>query len=190
MLLQGVTDTRIQFKPHEFLAREGSLPEAIFRIEEGWACRFRLLSDGRRQITALYLPGDLCEPHWAWGVKPTQPIVALTPVRATGLARQPQGTSSPEQTRAILCAMGEALERQSKWLVTLGRGTALERVASLVRDVYDRMEKAGMTCSLQCAMPLTQTDMADLTGLTPVHVNRTLQMMRAKKLIELESRMA
>lgn len=183
---QGVSDTQKLFKQHEYLAREGTVPEVIFRIEEGWACRFRQMRDGRRQITALYLPGDLCEPHWAWGAEPIHPIVALTPLRATGFAPKTQGPVPPDQTRAILNAMSDALERQARLVVTLGRGTAIERVAWLIRDVYDRMDRAGMSYSLQCAMPLTQTDIADLAGLTPVHVNRTLQVLRAKKLIELE----
>ncbi|WP_370306340.1 cyclic nucleotide-binding domain-containing protein, partial [Sphingobium abikonense] len=58
------SDDLVFFRPHQFLARENERPEALYEILEGWACRHRLLSDGRRQITALYLPGDHCDAIW------------------------------------------------------------------------------------------------------------------------------
>ena len=65
---------------------------------------------------------------------------------------------------------------------------ACVRIAHLLCNIYERMDRSGLTYGRQCAMPLTQMDLADLTGLTPVHVNRTLQSMRSKGLLELQSR--
>lgn len=80
------------------------------------------------------------------------------------------------------------IERQANWLVTLGRKTALERVAHLLLELFERLRRSGLTYGLQCAMPLTQMEIADMTGLTPVHVNRTLQTMRMRGLVELQSK--
>ncbi len=179
---------RANFRPHQYLAREGDEPAALYRIEEGWACRFRLLNDGRRQITALFLPGEYCEPQWALGHRPVQPVVALTGVRATRIACAPAGERSPDDQRRLWNALAAAADRQADWLVTLGRRTARERIAHLLSEIYERMGQVGLTYGQQCAMPLTQIDIADITGLTPVHVNRTLQAMRAEALIELQSR--
>ena len=177
------------FRPHQFLAREDEEPSAIFRIDEGWACRYRLLPDGRRQITSLYLPGDYCEPQWALGRRPTQPIVALTNVRATRLpCRLPDAVSQDGRQQAFWKNMVSMIDRQTNWLVTLGRKTAIERLAHLLFELFERMRQSGLTYGQQCAMPLTQMEIADLTGLTPVHVNRTLQAMRAKGLVELQSK--
>jgi len=186
--LATIADDHIQFRPHQYLAREADRPELVYRIEEGWACRFRLLNDGRRQITALFLPGDYCEPQWVLGHRPAQPIVALTNVRASCIPCASIGNRPFDQQRRLWSALAHALDRQSDWLVTLGRRTALERIAHLLCDIFERLSRSGLTYGQQCAMPLTQMDMADLTGLTPVHVNRTLQSMRSAALIELQSR--
>ena len=83
MLSQVVEgESQVHFRMHQFLARENGKPEALFYLQEGWACRYRLLSDGRRQITALYLPGDYCDPQWVLGGVSSQPVVAITNVRA------------------------------------------------------------------------------------------------------------
>ncbi|HKT75478.1 MAG TPA: helix-turn-helix domain-containing protein, partial [Sphingobium sp.] len=84
--------------------------------------------------------------------------------------------------------LGDVIERQTNWLVTLGRKTALERLAHLLLELFERMRLSGLAYGQQCAMPLTQMEIADLTGLTPVHVNRTLQSMRARGLVELQSK--
>jgi len=176
------------FRPHQFLAREDEQPDAIYRIDEGWACRYRLLPDGRRQITGLFLPGDICEPHWALGKRPSQPIVALTNVRATSLPFSSKGVLPAESQQACWKSLAEMIERQTNWLVTLGRKTAMERLAHLLLELFERMRSSGLSYGQQCAMPLTQMEIADMTGLTPVHVNRTLQTMRQRGLVELQSK--
>lgn len=176
------------FRPHQFLAREGEPPDGLFHLQEGWACRYRLLGDGRRQITAVYLPGDFCEPYWILGRLPSQPVVALTNVRAARMpCRLPTGAMTDGQ-KQLWRSLGESCERQASWLVTLGRKTALERLAHLLLELFERMRRAGLAYGQQCALPLTQMDIADLTGLTPVHVNRTLQSMRARGLVELQAK--
>jgi CRP-like cAMP-binding protein len=173
------------FRPHEFLSREDDRPNAMFRIDEGWASRYRLLPDGRRQITALFLPGDWCEPQWALGALPSQPVVALTNVRTTRFPCQPPSGEGQERFWRHLT---DIVDRQANWLVTLGRKTALERLAHLLLELFERLRANGLTYGQQCAMPLTQMDIADLTGLTCVHVNRTLQVMRKRGLVELQSK--
>lgn len=176
------------FRPHELLARENEPPPGLYQLLEGWACRYRLLPDGRRQITALYLPGDYCEAHWALGHGPRQPIVALTNVRAYRTpCRVPSGVPG-DVLQGFWRNLVDGSERQADWLVTLGRRSAPERLAHLMIELYERMRRAGLAYGQQCALPLTQIDIADLTGLTPVHVNRTLQAMRAAGLIELQSK--
>ncbi len=176
------------FRPHDFLARECERPDGLFQILEGWACKYRLLSDGRRQITALFLPGDFCEPQWALGRAPSQPIVALTNVRARKTACQAPMSGTGDTQSVFWKNFVDGCERQANWLVTLGRRTAIERLAHLLYELFDRMRHAGLAYGHQCALPLTQMDIADLTGLTPVHVNRTLQTMRSRGLIELQSK--
>jgi CRP-like cAMP-binding protein len=189
MLSQVVEgESQVHFRMHQFLAREKGKPEALFYIQEGWACRYRLLSDGRRQITALYLPGDYCDPQWVLGGVSSQPVVAITNVRALRLPCRIPSRADFDGQHAFWKALAGMIERQTNWLVSLGRMTALERIAHLLLELFDRMRQAGLAYGQQCAMPLTQIEIADMTGLTPVHVNRTLQSLRARELIELQSK--
>jgi len=181
-------DDPVCFRRHQYLARENDRPDTIFRIEEGWACRFHLLSDGRRQITALFLPGDYCEPQWSFGQRVTQPIVAITRVRASRIACLPPVGRSSDHYQRLWAALVTTVERQADWLVSLGRKSAQERIAQLLCEIYERMQRSGLAYARQCAMPLTQSVIADITGLTPVHVNRTLQAMRSAGLVRLQSR--
>ncbi|HUD95297.1 Crp/Fnr family transcriptional regulator [Sphingobium sp.] len=176
------------FRPQHFVARENESPAAVLHLLEGWACRFRMLADGRRQITALYLPGECCDPSWILGRLPTQPVIALTIVRAVQLpCRLPVGPQG-ENEHKLLRSLADSCERQASWQVSLGRKTALERIAHLLLELFERMRGAGLAYGQQCALPLTQMDIADVTGLTPVHVNRTLQSLRSKGLLDLQSK--
>jgi CRP-like cAMP-binding protein len=180
------SDDLVFFRPHQFLARENERPEALYEILEGWACRHRLLSDGRRQITALYLPGDHCDAIWPLSDVCRDAVVALTNVRAV---RRPLGDiQGLDRPKGMGAQLAESIERQSGWLVSLGRKTAVERLAHLLLELFERMRRAGLAYGQQCALPLTQTDIADATGLTAVHVNRTLQSMRAKGVLEFHSK--
>ncbi|BAI95960.1 hypothetical protein Sj15T_02940 [Sphingobium sp. TA15] len=181
-------ENQVHFRMHQFLARENEKPDAMLYVQEGWACRYRLLSDGRRQITALYLPGDYCDPQWALGGVSSQPVVAITNVRALRLPCRIPSHAGFDGRHGFWQALSGTIERQANWLVTLGRKTALERVAHLLLELFERMRQAGLAYGQQCAMPLTQMEIADMTGLTPVHVNRTLQSMRARGLVELQSK--
>ena len=181
-------ENQVHFRMHQFLARENEKPDSMLYVQEGWACRYRLLPDGRRQITALYLPGDYCDLQWALGGVSSQPVVAITNVRALRLPCRIPSHAGFDGQQGFWQALSCIIERQANWLVTLGRKTALERVAHLLLELFERMRQAGLAYGQQCAMPLTQMEIADMTGLTPVHVNRTLQSMRARGLVELQSK--
>jgi len=177
-------------RANSYLARPGDRMKHIFLLIDGWAARYRLLSDGRRQITAIFLPGDLCDLAWRGGDAATQHVIAITPIRALRIdlgAFERQIEQDPG-ARTIVDHEAQAVaETQCEWLVSLGRRNAVERLAHLFCELVERIGAVG-TNGGRCEMPLTQTDMADITGLTPVHVNRTLQQMRRSGLIELKSR--
>lgn len=178
-------------KAHQPLAREGEVQHYVHHIKEGWACRYKLLPDGRRQITALFLPGDYCELGWTCDAAASQHVVALTNIRSIRLPcrdlRQKVMTD-PQLYDFLWSDVQASADMQTEWIVNLGRKSALEKLSHLFCELYYRLKASSLTCGDQCAMPLTQLDLADITGLTPVHVNRTLQEMRTLGLIELRSR--
>jgi len=185
----GTGDILESRRANSYLARPGDRMKHIFLLIDGWAARYRLLNDGRRQITALFLPGDLCDLAWRSGDGATQHVIAITAIRALRIdlwALERQLDCDPAARAAVDREAHLVAEAQCEWLVSLGRRNAVERLAHLFCELAERI--GGRSGSGQFELPLTQTDMADITGLTPVHVNRTLQQMRRSGLIELKSR--
>lgn len=179
-----------RFRRHEHLTRSGEPQDAIYCIEEGWVGRYTILGAGRRQITALYLPGDFCEPQWVIRPRSTESIVALTPVKAwrKPIVRLSEADPNAADTRELLGAIPRIIERQSAWITALGRKTAIERISSLLVEFMDRMKHTGRAQAERFPMPLTQSEIGDVVGLTPIHVNRVIKDLKTRGIIEARSR--
>ena len=178
-------------RPHQYLLREGEVPSMVHLLIEGWACRYKLLPDGRRQISSLFIPGDYCDLRWLHGEPSGLPVVALTALRGQRIGcrelKQQAAHDADLQSRLWQESMRHS-DIQAEWILNLGRKNATERLGHFFCEIYARLEMVGLAEGNRCPMPLTQLDLADITGLTPVHVNRTLQDMRANGLVELHSR--
>ena len=174
--------------PRYDLIREGDKPAAVFVMLEGWACRYKVLDDGSRQIMAFLLPGDFCDLHVGVLDEMDHSIGTLTDCRVATVAREAMDAlleASPALTHALWRSqlVDEAVMRA--WIVSMGRRDSLERVAHLMLELWARMKDVGLTDDGRCEMPLTQTVIADALGLTPVHVNRVLRTLRERGLMEL-----
>jgi CRP-like cAMP-binding protein len=172
------------------LIREGERSRAAFLILAGWACRHRTLEDGRRQILQFLLPGDLCDVHNALLGRMDHSIGALTEVRYAEIAHEriAELEADPDLRRALQWQSVLAAAAQREWTVNIGLRNAMERLAHLFCELFVRLRAMDMTDGHACDFPLTQVDLAEATGLTPVHVNRTLQEMRRTGLIVLDRR--
>jgi CRP-like cAMP-binding protein len=170
------------------LIREGERPRSVFLIVDGWACRYKTLPDGRRQIVAFMVPGDLCDVSSAILHQADHSVGAITRLKVAEIGQ--------DEFEALIAArpmLGQALRWselvnsaiQREWTLSLGQRTAFERISHLLCETYVRLEAIGKARDNRCDFPLTQIDLADATGLTPVHVNRTLQELRRCGLVEL-----
>lgn len=190
-VLQGLSRTVRLFEPGADIIREGDSPEHVNLFLDGWASRYKQLEDGRRQIVSFFVPGDLCDLHVFILREMDHAIAAITPVR---LAQVPRDVllglidRHPRITRALWWETLVNAAIQREWTVNLGRRTALERLAHLFCELFIRLRAIGLTDGNTCAFPITQLELADATGLTSVHVNRTLKEMRSAGLIILKGR--
>jgi len=163
-----------------------------FLIIEGWAGVSRTLPDGRTQITCVLLPGDMHDLDIFAPSPPRYSIVAITPLAVIELRRDRLKflvSQSPAIAKALWCNSLAASARQQEWIATLGQRTALERLAYMLCELHGRLKAAGQTPGELLPFPLTQSDLAEMTGLTPIHVNRTLQVMRSRSLVHLSQRL-
>ena len=114
------------FRRYEHLARAGDRSHCIYRIRDGWACRYELLRDGRRQITALYLPGEYCEPHWFLSGRAELSVMALTRLIARPIPLAEIHRPGDDGVKDVLGAMVQTMERQTQSIIRLGRKNATE----------------------------------------------------------------
>lgn len=173
----------------QFVA-EGARVDSVHLMIQGWAYRYKTTRDGARQITGLAVPGDMCNldsymlPRVTYGVRTLTEAVAvsLPRDRAQALAAERPGIARAFTWFAIV--ENAAL---TEWTLALGRQTARQRLAHLLCEVHARLGGAhGKGDSYE--LPLTQEQMADVLGLTGVHVNRTLGQLRAEGLIVVRGR--
>ena len=189
--LERISAERRSLDPHTPLVREGDKPDGLWLIVDGVACRQKARVSGRRQILAFLLPGDLCDLDASLLERMDHSIVTLSPCRAVHLASETIADLL-DTAPAVACALrlstlvDEATLRE--WVVNLGCQPGVKRIAHLFCELFVRQERVGRTTGTSCALPLTQGDLADATGLSNVHVNRVLQELRSDGLIELRDR--
>jgi CRP-like cAMP-binding protein len=169
---------------------EGNRPERVHLIVRGWAARYKLLADGRRQITAFLIPGDFCDLHVAVLGYMDHGIVAISECHVAYIDSKELDRVTSENSRLAKSMWWSTLVDEAtlrQWVVNVGRRDAYQRIAHILCEMYSRMSLVGLVADGRLALPLTQDDLADATGLTPVHVNRTLQRLRKEGLIEIGS---
>ena len=175
----------------EDIACEGDRCELVRVFLSGWACRYKVLEDGRRQIVNFVLPGDTCDAHIYLFSRMDHSIGALTSVSYGEFDRAAfEQLVSADRTiaEALYCETLANCAIQREWTLNVGRRDALERVAHVICELFVRLSLVGLADANSFAFPVTQMDLADATGLSTVHVNRTLQELRASGLITLKER--
>lgn len=171
------------------LIRQGDRPRSIYLILDGWAFRHRALADGRRQIVDFAIPGDLCDLNLFILDVMDHSITAMTKLRVAEIGRDVLHrvvTTCPNITTALWWQELVSKSIHREWIVNVGQRSAQERIAHLLCEMFLRMESVGLTHGFSCDFPPTQAEIAEATGLTPVHVNRSIQELRRRGLIELE----
>lgn len=177
--------------PRRDIVREGEKPRAVNVVLEGWACRYKQLPDGRRQVVSFFTPGDLCDTNVFILKEMDHSIGTITRVRYAEIMPADFEVlmgHSPRITQALWWneLVNAAVSRE--WTTNVGQRTAFERLAHVFCEMFLRLRCVGLTEDGSCPWPLTQTDLADATGLTSVHVNRTLQELRRQELVELHGK--
>ena len=174
------------------IVSEGMVPRSVFVMKEGMACRYRNLADGGRQIMTFLIPGDLCDAHVFLLKAMDHSLATITPVRIAPISRPDILTLFVQRPRISAALWWSSLQEESmlrERIVSLGRRDGRGRIAYLLCELLWRYKAIGLTDGDVFRLPLTQTELGDTLGLTPVHVNRILKDFRARRLIALEHRM-
>jgi CRP-like cAMP-binding protein len=181
----AVRDVR-RLEARQDIIREDERPDNVHLLLEGWAARYKVLPGGERAIMAYLIPGDLCDIHITLLDRMDHSIGTLSPAEVAYIPRERIEAlmgRGDDLARALTWSMlvDEAILRE--WLVTLGHRPADKRVAHLICEMMLRSKAVGLTDDDSFDLPLTQEELADTMGITPVHMNRTLQALRRSDLI-------
>jgi CRP-like cAMP-binding protein len=155
--------------PRRTIIREGDRPDHVHLVVEGWAARYKTLSDGSRQIVAFLIPGDFCDLHVTILGEMDHSIATITRARIVYVSRREMDalTDRPAIARAFWWAtlVDEAVLRA--WVVNVGRRDAFESIGHLMCELYLRMRNVGLAADHSFELPLTQEEIGDALGLTP-----------------------
>lgn len=180
--LEAATVRCRDYAPRHDLIREGDRPGPMFVMLDGWACRYKVLPNGTRQIMAFLMPGDACDLHIGMLAEMDHGIQTISTARVATVSQAEMRTimaDHPNVARAMYAAqlVDEGIMRA--WIVSMGRRSSIERVAHLMCELYLRARAAGLTTGEEFALPLSQLVLADALGMTAVHINRVLKELRS-----------
>lgn len=189
-LSQAVGKVRHLEAGTEIVAHDGG-GGALHVLLDGWAARYKLLDNGSRSIPALLTPGDICDaealPLRSLGTG----VRMLTGGTVAMLPRQRLNellASRPAVAKALLGLAFVENSILSEWAASLARRSAVERLAHLLCELLVRLWVVGQADGLGFHLPLTQDQIADVLGLTSIHVNRTLRSLRAAGAVSMRGR--
>lgn len=173
---------------HQDIVREKDRPSQCCLLLDGWACRYQILSEGKRQIFSFHIPGDIPDLQSLHLRVMDHSVCTLTQATVAFIPHEAllELTAAFPGIATILwrdTLVDGAIFRQ--WMTAMGRRSALQAIAHLFCELYVKLEAVGLARDHAYQLPLTQLDLGDALGLSNVHVNRTLKDMRDGELITL-----
>lgn len=178
-------------EPSAYIVREGQHPSQSCVIVSGFACRHKLTADGARQIVSVHIPGDFVDLEGALLNVADHNVQALTRCDVAFIRREAVRDLILAHPRVGMAMWVDTLIDGAvfrEWVVNVGRRNARSRISHLLCEFARRLEVAGLAEEYRYELPMTQEQLADATGLTPVHVNRILQQLTREGLIERQKR--
>lgn len=177
--------------PAAYMVREGEPPETCSLLLSGFAFRHKGTGSGERQILSVHLPGEFLDLQNSFLGVADHNVQALSRADVAGVpvaALQRLADDRPAVARAMWIDTLIEAATFREWIVNVGRRDATSRIAHLLCELALRLRQAGLFERDGYQLPMSQEQLADAVGLTPVHVNRVLQALGRQGLIERDKR--
>lgn len=173
------------------IVNEGQVGQVAYVLQEGWACSFKLLPDGGRQIISFPVPGDCVGLRSLLLKTSDHSFSALTDSIVTGVDTSRMMRIFSEMPRlgaAILWSTSRDEAMVVEHLVNIGRRTPLARTAHFFLELKERLTLVGLATDTEYHCPLNQYVLADALGLSAIHVNRVLRKLRESNILVLRGK--
>lgn len=177
----------IALKRGTILRRQRSPDPQIYFLLQGWMASSIVVGQGGRQIVKIHMSGDLIGMPSLAAATACDTVEALTPARVGVIETAAIGrlfVDNPRLTAFLYLIAQQERVLLMERLASIGRTGATSRVAALILEFRTRQRRTDPTIDTVVPVPLTQQEVGDLTGLTPVYVNRTLRQLRTAGIAE------
>ena len=184
--LEELSFRRKTFEPGSYIVREGAVCVESALILEGFAYRQKLTEEGGRQIVSVHVPGDFVDLECSLLKVADHNVQALTRCEIAAIPVHEIIALIDNHPRAGRALWVDTLIDASiyrEWILNVGRRPARQRLAHLLCELAKRLKLADLGDEHGYSLPMTQEQLADATGLTPVHVNRSLKALDVDRLI-------
>jgi CRP-like cAMP-binding protein len=174
-------------KPHAYIVGEGDKTEYSSVMLSGFSLRHKIVANGQRQIVAIHMKGELVDLQNSLLGIADHSVQMLTAGRVAMIPREEIIRLAFDRPNVGKAMWFDTLVDASifrEWIANVGRRDARTRLAHVLCEFALRLKVAGLGGQTGYQLPMTQEDLADVTGMTPVHVNRTLKSLEADGLIE------
>lgn len=173
--------------PRRTVVRRGEKLHRSVLLLDGLMCRYKDLRNGRRQITALHVPGDFLDLHGFTLKLLDHDVMSLAPSRvayASHDALLKITENFPHLTRLLWFSTNLDAAIHREWELSLGQRTGAARAAHLICEIHHRLRIVGKSDESRFELPLNQTELGECLGLTVVHTNRVLRELRQRGLVQ------
>ncbi|WP_449397048.1 Crp/Fnr family transcriptional regulator [Devosia riboflavina] len=171
------------------IVADGEIATSCCLVIEGYVYRSKLRPDGQRQIFSLHPAGDIPDLHSLHLEKMDHNLVAMSDCTVGRMDHRDVREAIEDRPSLTALLWRDTLIDAAAfraWMLMLGAAEALERMAHLFCEIYTRAMMAGLTEGNSFRLPLTQSDLGDILGISVVHANRTLQDLRARRLLDFD----
>jgi CRP-like cAMP-binding protein len=187
-ILKLMSGTAREYAPRQLLIQAGSEHRFVYRLVEGWVARTRTLGDGRDQCILIFLPGDFFAVKSMFVRRHPDSVRMLSAAVAEQIDYRDLHEAFSNDVDIARRCMWQVVEEERRlhnWVVTLGQGSADERVARLFIEFHGRLcvSRTIVPTALTFPLPLTQSQLSDYLGITAIHVNRVLRALREKGIV-------
>jgi CRP-like cAMP-binding protein len=177
--------------PGSYAVREGEVPSGCGVLVSGFAYRQKLTGDGGRQILSIHIPGEALDFQNIFLNVADHSVQMLTRGHVALVPRadiQRIARSSASIGHAILVSILVEASIFREWILNVGRRDAKSRLAHVLCELAVRLDAHGLADDMGYHLPMTQAELADALGLTPVHLNRVIRSLEVDGLINRSKR--
>jgi CRP-like cAMP-binding protein len=188
--VRGLVSEVVEVDQDRTIVRHGDELQHSLLLLSGWLARAKDLPTGQRQLAELHVAGDFADLHGFTLKRLDHDVITLTRCRIALVPHQRLTDMTerfPHLTRVYWLMTNMDASIQREWTLSLGQRAAISRMAQLFCELNVRLELAGLASNNVYDLPLTQVELGECLGLTSVHVNRTLQELRRRELVEFQA---